>query len=326
MNRQRDPAAVVNPAAGHVEVEETPEASDAVLVARAAGGDDEAFALLYHRHKHDTWRLASFTLRDAHEAEDVVQETFLRAYRSLAGFHGGPSARAWLLTICRNLCLDRLRRRTARGLAFLEDAPGLDPPAPAADVDTRLDLRRALAGLAVEDVEAFFFVDVLGLRSHEAAAVLDLAAPSTLRSRLTRARAQLAQALAPPPAAVGREVWGVLHTPPDRAIVVAHGAEAGAVPADVAPPAHPGALVRFFEALEHRIPAGRRVLAVLGAPPRVSVAAAAPWIAHHPRWRLRLSSGDRWRRDAERLLTDGDDPAALARLRSSEPFVWTPGP
>ncbi|HWV85497.1 MAG TPA: sigma-70 family RNA polymerase sigma factor [Capillimicrobium sp.] len=318
-------AAVVNPAAAHVEVEESPEAPDAVLVSRAAGGDDEAFALLYHRHKHDTWRLASFTLRDQHEAEDVVQETFLRAYRSLTSFKGGTSARPWLLTICRNVCLDRLRQRKARGFAFLEDAPGLEPPAPAADVEGRMDLHRALAGLPIEDVEAFFFVDVLGLRSHEAAAVLDLAAPSTLRSRLTRARTQLAQALAPPPAEVGREVWGVFHTPPDRAIVVAHGGAGAADPVDVAPPAEAGALVRFFETLEHRIPAGRRVLAVLGAPPRPSVAAAAPWIAHHPRWRLRLSTSDRWQRDAERLLSDGDDPAALARLRGSEPFVWTPG-
>ena len=68
MERDAKRAVVVNRAAAHVEVEESPEATDAVLVSRAAGGDDEAFALLYHRHKHDAWRLASFTLRDAHEA------------------------------------------------------------------------------------------------------------------------------------------------------------------------------------------------------------------------------------------------------------------
>ena len=71
--------------------------SDAALASRAAGGDDEAFALLYHRNKHHVWRLAYFKLGDPHEAEDALQETFLRAYRALSRLRGGDSARAWLL-------------------------------------------------------------------------------------------------------------------------------------------------------------------------------------------------------------------------------------
>jgi RNA polymerase sigma-70 factor (ECF subfamily) len=326
MERQSDKRGVVNPATPHVEVHRSPDVSDAVLASRAAGGDQEAFALLYHRNKHDVWRLASFRLGDAHEAEDALQETFLRAYRALADFHGDGPARPWLLAICRNVCLDRLRSRRARGVAFLEDEGGAEAIAARADVDGGLDLRRALAALSSEDAEAFFFVDVLGLRSHEAAHVLGLRAPSTLRSRLDHARRELARALAPPPAArPGRELWGVFHTPPERALVVAHSdARAAGGPVDMAPAQGAGQLVRFFDTLEHQIPAGHRVVAVLGAPPAGCVDAAVPWITHHPRWRLRVSSGDSWRRDAESALSGNADAAALAQLRTDHPFVWTP--
>jgi RNA polymerase sigma-70 factor (ECF subfamily) len=325
MERQSDKRGVVNPAAPHVELHRSPDASDAVLASRAAGGDHEAFALLYHRNKHDVWRLASFRLGDPHEAEDALQETFLRAYRALSDFHGDDTARPWLLAICRNVCLDRLRSRRARGFAFLEDEDGAEAVATRTDVDSGLDLRRALAGLPAEDAEAFFFVDVLGLRSHEAAGVLGLRASSTLRSRLDRARKELARALAPPPAVpTGRALWGIFHTPPERALVVAHSDHTAANGSVEAPPGDAGQLVRFFDTLEHQIPAGHRIVAVLGAPPARSVDAAVPWISHHPRWRLRVSSGDSWRRDAETALSDSEDAAALAHLRTDHPFVWTP--
>ena len=307
-------------------MDESPDVSDAVLASRAAGGDDEAFALLYHRNKHHVWRLASFKLGDPYEAEDALQETFLRAYRALSRFQGSDSACAWLLAICRNVCLDRLRVRQSRPAVFLEDAGGVEAVPDRTDVESDLDLRRALAGLSGEDAEAFFFVEVLGLRSHEAADVLGLRAPSTLRSRLDHARKQLARALAPPPAPVpGREVWGVFHTPPERAIVVSFDADrSGGGPVDIAPPRGAGELVRFFDALEHQIPAGRQVLAVLGAPPTRSVEAAAPWITHHPRWRLRVSGTDSWRRDAEQALSQSGGGAALDQLRTAATFVWTP--
>jgi RNA polymerase sigma-70 factor (ECF subfamily) len=318
--------AIVNRAGRHVEGKESPGAPDAVLVARAARGDDEAFALLYHRYKHDAWHLATFRLRDRHEAEDAVQETFVRAYRGLGAFRGGDSARPWLLTICRNVCMDRLRTRLGRAETFLADQGGPEPAARGGDPDRRIDLRLALARLPAEEAEAFFLVDVLGCRSHEAAGILGLSASSTLRSRLDRARRQLAEAIAEPAhAAAGVEVWGIFHTPPERALVVCFGGvgDASADAVDAATSAAGGELIRFFDDLEHRIPGGRSVLAVLGAPPPRSVDAAAPWIAHHPRWRLRLASTPAtWLRDAERMLADADSPT-LARLRSAEPFVWT---
>ena len=63
---------------------------------------------------------------------------------------------------------------------------------------------------------------------------------------------------------------------------------------------------------------------MLGAPPARSVDAAAPWITHHPRWRLRVSSTDSWRRDAEQALSQSGGAAAVDQLRTAASFVWTP--
>lgn len=184
---------VVNPAPRAVDAGDDALA-DAALVRRAAAGDEEAFALLYHRYEHDAWSLASFQLRDAHDAEDAVQETFVRAYRGLGSFRG-DTARPWLLAICRNVCMDRLRSRLGRPTVPLEADGVGELAAPAGDVERRLDLRAALRALPYEDAEAFLLVDVLGCRSHEAAAVVGVRAASTLRSRVDRARRGIAEAL-----------------------------------------------------------------------------------------------------------------------------------
>ncbi len=273
---------------------------------------DTTFTTLYHEHRSDVWKLAAFKLSDPHEAEDALQETFLRAYRSRARFRRAGAERAWLLTICRNVCLDRLRARAAHPLDPLDDDVFADR---VVDVDGRIDLRRGLAALPAEDLEAFFLVDVLGIPSHEAAAVIGLRASSTLRSRLARARAGLETALVSLPA--GRtEVWGVFHAPPQRAIVVAH-AEA--------PPGHAHApdaeIVDFLERVDARVPAGQPLVAIVREP----VGDAGRWLAAHPRWRLQASaSREGWLRDAERLL-DGHD-RTLALLRAAKRFVWTAGP
>lgn len=171
------------------------DAGDGVLLACAREGDGEAFALLYRRYKLEVWNLAFFKLSDRHEAEDTVQETFLRAYRGLHGFRRPDLVRTWLLTICRNVCIDRLRARPRRPVGSLDDGELVEPVAPVHDQDRRIDLRRALAELPPEDREAFFLVDVLGCRSEEAARIAGLRAASTLRSRLARARRHILPAL-----------------------------------------------------------------------------------------------------------------------------------
>lgn len=86
---------------------------DAALVARARAGDCDAFALLVREHSSAILRLALRLLPSRESAEDVAQETFLRAYSSLARYNPRYPFRPWLYRIASNLCIDALRRRGA---------------------------------------------------------------------------------------------------------------------------------------------------------------------------------------------------------------------
>jgi RNA polymerase sigma factor (sigma-70 family) len=168
-----------------------PAEDDGVLVHAARSGDRESFALLYHRYRIDVWNMAYLTLRNYHEAEDSVQETFVKALRGLPSLDQTDMVRPWLLAICRNVCLDRIRATSRRRIVALDDQTA-EPASAPIDQDRQIDFYRALESLPLEDREAFILVDVLGCRSHEAAQILGLAAPSTVRSRLARARRHFA--------------------------------------------------------------------------------------------------------------------------------------
>lgn len=177
----------------------------ALAVLPSARGD--AFTVSYHVHYRNVWSMSFSYLKNHHEAEDAVQETFLKAWRGLERCRTGHMSRAWLLAICRNVCLDRLRRRPLGGPAESIDEEGrveiCDPRRVAEDEDRRIDLRRALAGLDAHEREAWLLVDVLGFNSNEAARIVGPLAPSTLRSRVARARRDLAAELSEqPPAAL----------------------------------------------------------------------------------------------------------------------------
>jgi RNA polymerase sigma-70 factor, ECF subfamily len=148
------------------------------------------------------YNLARWLTRNEHDAEDVVQEAFLRAYRFFPSFRGGD-ARAWLLAIVRNACWTWLRVNRSREVATaLEDA---DEPVDAAasveeDLVRRADakrLRRALEELSAE------FREVIVLREFEELSYREIAEVAgipigTVMSRLTRARRCLQAALARP--------------------------------------------------------------------------------------------------------------------------------
>ena len=104
----------------------TMKPTDRDLVDRARTGDAEAFGQLVRRHQPRIHRLAVHMLRDRAEAEDVAQETFIRAYQALARFDGRSEVYTWFYRITINLSLNRLRsRRTARTSHDTDD-PRLD--------------------------------------------------------------------------------------------------------------------------------------------------------------------------------------------------------
>ena len=164
---------------------------DTTLAGRAARGDEAAFELIVRRHADRVWRMARSILDDDFAAEDAVQETFLKAHRSLGGFRGQAALSTWLVTICHRTCLDRLRRREA-------DVVPIDQlrerRAAESHADLSLAIEQALPTLSDEERRAFQLVDVLGYSRAEAAEIEQVPA-STLRSRLARARERLVSAL-----------------------------------------------------------------------------------------------------------------------------------
>ena len=100
------------------------------LVDRSRDGDLSAFNAIVERYQSQVYNVSARILGDRHLAEDVAQETFIKAHRSLGGFRGG-SLRAWLLRIASNLSLDATRsrkRRPAESLEAASERPGFSRP------------------------------------------------------------------------------------------------------------------------------------------------------------------------------------------------------
>jgi RNA polymerase sigma-70 factor (ECF subfamily) len=87
-----------------------PQGNEAELVRRAQGGDKRAIAALVLEHQRFVYNLALRSLGDAHEAEDVAQEAFVRAWQALPRFRGESLFRSWLYRIVVNLCFNHLPR------------------------------------------------------------------------------------------------------------------------------------------------------------------------------------------------------------------------
>jgi RNA polymerase sigma-70 factor, ECF subfamily len=159
------------------------------LLEAASEGDDVAAAELVRRTQADVWRICTM-LGSPGEEEDLAQETYLRALRSLPSYRGEAPVRAWLLRIARNVCADHVRRkvrqrRLIERVTALPVAEALMPQAPS---DELLD------GLSPERREAFVLTQLLGYSYEDAAAVLDCPI-GTIRSRVARARADLVSAV-----------------------------------------------------------------------------------------------------------------------------------
>ena len=153
-------------------------------------------------HMSAAYNFARWLLRDQSGAEDVVQESYLRALKYFSGYHGGDS-RAWLLTIVRNTSYNWLQQNRARELINpIDDATealaATNDANPEKVLLQRIDqdlLREALSELPIEFREVLILREMEGLSYKEIAALADLPI-GTVMSRLARARARLQQRLA----------------------------------------------------------------------------------------------------------------------------------
>jgi RNA polymerase sigma-70 factor (TIGR02960 family) len=180
---------------------------------RAAQGDEGAFSALAERHRRELHVHCYRMLASFEEAEDAVQETFLRAWRSRGTFDGDTQFRAWLYRIATNVCLDGLRRRGRRpaSVESFRDVPWLQPypdrlldeMAPSEDEPDAVVVRRetiALTFLAAMQLlpprqrAVLILRDVLGWPAIEAAGLLETSVAAA-NSALQRARATMQEHL-----------------------------------------------------------------------------------------------------------------------------------
>ncbi|MGW5399632.1 RNA polymerase sigma factor [Streptomyces sp. NPDC003952] len=172
---------------------------DALLSVRAGEGDDEAFAVLVRRHAPTLVRLATRLVDDRTEAEDIVQEAFISAWRKLPEFRGQSSFGTWLYRIVTNRCLNVLRARKPQ--TQLENAPEAPAPehtvAPDRITEARAavaDLHQALTRLSAEQRTCWVLRELDG-RSYAFIADTVGITEQAVRARVFRARRQLTDTL-----------------------------------------------------------------------------------------------------------------------------------
>ena len=180
---------------------------DAELVERVIAGDGEAFRLLVERHQRPVYGLLLRMVRRPALAEDLAQETLIKAYRAIASFDRSRKFSSWLFKIAHNTAIDHLRRSRpptvplesdeadrADPLALLAAPESRSPEARARGRDLAEALEDALADLRPDYREAVLLRFQQGLPYDEIADILDLPL-GTVKTHLHRARNQLAAVL-----------------------------------------------------------------------------------------------------------------------------------
>jgi RNA polymerase sigma-70 factor, ECF subfamily len=187
----------------------TDSTTDATLAARAADGDDAAFERIMRRHNRLLFRTARGILKSDAEAEDALQEAYLRAWRALGSFRSEARLSTWLVRIVINEALGRLRRRSSQVLAFdatidlsevsLEDVMEGNPD----DRPDRAAMRSEVRAMMEACIDALpeAFRTVFMLRAVEEMSVEEVSAAlglpeATVRTRFFRARGLLREGLA----------------------------------------------------------------------------------------------------------------------------------
>ncbi|HUS05824.1 MAG TPA: sigma-70 family RNA polymerase sigma factor [Bryobacteraceae bacterium] len=184
------------------------EESDALVVARIRSGDRDGFRILVDRHSRSVFRLAYRMTGNEFDAEDVVQETFLRAYKQLDAYESRSSFHTWIYRICANYSLDLIRsRQRHEDKRARQDAEGVDPlhnfPSAApgqdriffnAEVKQKLDF--ALNELSRQERTAFMLRHFDGMSIEDIGVVLGLGTSATKNS-IFRAVRKLREVLEP---------------------------------------------------------------------------------------------------------------------------------
>jgi RNA polymerase sigma-70 factor (ECF subfamily) len=160
------------------------------LVARLQAGEAEALSALFDLHVDRVFAFARHLLGSKEDAEEIVTEAFLRAFQRATGFRGECPFRGWLFGITRNLCLDRLRQPRLMLLEPEAFERHTDGGLAAAQMETGLVVRQALAQLSEEHRLVLTLCDVEEWDAHEVAAILAKSLPAT-KSLLYRARRAL---------------------------------------------------------------------------------------------------------------------------------------
>lgn len=160
---------------------------------------ETAFRALVNRYSRRIFAVCFRVLRSAEDAEDAVQETFVKLARNAASFRGDARLSTWLYRVARNVCTDRVRYEARRPATPVEDVTDAAPEATVEDHAlgrvTALTLERGLRTLDERSRMLLLLVAVDGLSYAEAAEVAGLPV-GTVKSRVSRARLQLGRALA----------------------------------------------------------------------------------------------------------------------------------
>ena len=178
-------------------------ADDAALAAACQAGDLRAFERLYQLHGSRMKSMARNLLGTSSDAEDAVQDTFLKIQRSIATFRGQSSFATWSFRILINTCYDTRRGRMRKKEVSQDEpenpeaAPRPEPRAPSAHPSLKLALERAVAQLTRQQRDVFLMYEVEGMRHSEIAGVLEISETAS-KNTLFQAKKNLRQMLEAP--------------------------------------------------------------------------------------------------------------------------------
>lgn len=187
----------VSSAAGHV------SSDDSALAAACQAGDLSAFERLYQLHGSRMKSMARNLLGTTSDAEDAVQETFLKIQRGIGSFRGQASFATWSFRILINTCYDARRSRMRKKEVSQDEpegpeaSPRPEPRAPVSHPSLRLALERAVAKLTEQQRSVFLMYEVEGMRHSEIAGVLEISETAS-KNTLFQAKKNLRQMLEAP--------------------------------------------------------------------------------------------------------------------------------